>query len=297
MTRARQGLSLVEVLVALPLIALLGVVAVRLLLAVYQQTLQVEGAIGAAREVRHAASVLAAELRVIRPVDLVAWSDTAVEFEGTVGVGITCAWHPGRTQLLLLGADSATRLPDALSTTWNQPPQPGDRVGYWLAGASPTDSLRAAEGTVRAIASSQDCAQSPLIRSRTLATLRLTLLDSIAGNVATGTPVRVTRRTRFSLYRAGDGDWYLGRRTRSAIGWDVVQPVAGPLQSARDRGLELHVHDQQGSLLDSTAAAAATRASIVLRAPRRSGRASPRIVTVDSVFINVAFRADRSGDA
>lgn len=293
MTRARRGNGLLETLVALPLIALLGVVAIRLLLSVHRQVLHADGVIGASRELRHAASVLSAELRVLRARDLVAWNDTVVEFDGTVGVGIVCASGRGAGLLLLVAPSTASRNTDPVAATWNQPPQAGDRVEAWLPGASPADMPTVASATLRAISTGNECERSPLMPDGLAETTRLTLVDTLPGMVVAGAPVRVTRRTRYSLYRASDGDWFLGRRTRGSASWDIVQPVAGPLRSPRDRGLVIRVYDAQGAPVDGASAAQATRVSIELRAPRRSGSAAPRLVTNDSARIDVALRAER----
>ena len=73
--------------------------------------------------------------------------------------------------------------------------------------------------------------------------LRLT-----AGTPANTSAVRVTRRWRYSIYRAADG-WFLGAKEwNSATGrFNTIQPVAGPLVSASQGGLRFHY-------LDSTAA-------------------------------------------
>ncbi|MBL0170251.1 MAG: hypothetical protein IPP90_05870 [Gemmatimonadaceae bacterium] len=296
MSRARAGTGLLEVVVALPLMALLGVVAVQLLLGLHRQIVQADAVMGATRELRHGASVLAAELRPLRPSDLVAWSDTAVEFDGMVGLGIACA-STGRTQVLIVGPDSSSYAPGPLAVIWNQPPQAGDEVELWLAPSQSTSTPRAQASAIRVVTSSRDCAHSPLRSAGIGEAVRIALVDTLPGDAVAGAPIRVTRRTRYSLYRGGDGEWYLGRRTRGPGGWDVVQPVAGPLRSARDRGLVIRVHDANGQAVDSASANAAARVSIEMRAPRRSGRATPRALRVDSVRIDVALRAERGGAA
>ena len=288
-------MGLLEVLVALPLIALLGGVAVQLLLSVQRQVVQADGTLGATRTLRHSAGILAAELRVLQPRDLVLWTPTSVEFDGSVGVGFVCAANRGQPQLLLVGSDSLMSVPDSRATVWNQPPQAGDRVSVWLRRATPTDSLRADSALVRAIGTSTDCARSPLLQGRAGDAIRVTLVAATSDDVATGTPVRITRRTRYLLYRASDNDWYVGRQSRSDRGWDIVQPVAGPLQPPRDRGLVLRVYDAYGVMLADASQAVPARVSIELRAPRRSGRASPRVVTIDSLRVDVALRSVQGG--
>jgi hypothetical protein len=298
---AARGSSLLEILIALPLVALLGIVAVQLLLSVNRTVIRTDGALGATRELRHGASVLSSELRGIRPTDLVAWADTAVEFEATVGTGVTCAISADRMSIDIVASDAdaaadvTSNGADALAATWNQPPQPGDRALVWMAGPTPADSLRGAELTVRTIAAGTACALSRLAGARGAASERVELTAPMPGSLATGTPLRLVRRTRYSLYRASDGDWFLGRRTRGATGWDVIQPVAGPLLSARAFGMVVTVRDTVGALLSDPLAGTAARLGIALRAPRKAGRASTTNILADSTLIEVALRAARGG--
>lgn len=297
----RRGSALIDALVALPLIALLGAVAVQLLLGVHRAVVRTDGALGATRELRHASSVLASELRGLRSRDVVAWSDTAVEFEATVGIGITCAVSADRTSIGVVAADPAAEADvhangaDALAAMWNQPPQPGDRVLAWLAGATPVDSLARVELTVRTFATGTACAGSPLNPAGALHDDRITVTTPVPGTLAIGTPLRLTRRTRYSLYRASDGDWFLGRRTRGPSGWDVIQPVAGPMLPARALGMVITVHDTSGAAIRDDSAGTPARVGIALRAPRKAGRATPATVVTDSVFIEVALRGAHGG--
>jgi hypothetical protein len=143
---------------------------------------------------------------------------------------------------------------DPLAATWNQPPQPGDvACSACLAcpqtrAPSPPGAFATAGGTgLRRIAAARtavECDDAPDVRHR-----------FAAFQVA---PIRVTANP-LPFYRAGDGDWYLGRRTMGPAGWDVAQPVAGPLSSAGDRGLRIVVRD--GAATRSGASAVCRRAS------------------------------------
>ena len=104
-TPTRHGSTLIDILVALPLIALLGILAIQLLLGVHRSVIRTDGALGATRELRHGASVLSSEIRGLRPQDLVAWADTAVEFDATVGMGVACAISADRTSIDVVAAD------------------------------------------------------------------------------------------------------------------------------------------------------------------------------------------------
>lgn len=91
--------------------------------------------------------------------------------------------------------------------------------------------------------------------------------------VALQAPVRVTRRARWSAYRATDG-WQLGvREWNASLGrLDPPQPVAGPLSPATGAapGLALRWLDSLGADLAAGAEASArlARVEVVLRAAR-----------------------------
>ena len=300
-TPTRHGSTLIDILVALPLIALLGILAIQLLLGVHRSVIRTDGALGATRELRHGASVLSSEIRGLRPRDLVAWADTAVEFDATVGMGVACAISADRTSIDVVAADGDAAADvtsagaDALAATWNHPPQPGDQALLWLAGPTPADSMRSSEMTVRSVTAGIACTLSPLAGARGASSERIELAAPIPGTLAIGTPIRLIRRTRYSLYRASDGDWFLGRRTRGPSGWDVIQPVSGPLLPARALGMVVTVRDTSGSPMNDPATSTAARVDIALRAPRKAGRATTAIILTDSAFIEIALRGSRGG--
>ena len=88
-------------------------------------------------------------------------------------------------------------------------------------------------------------------------------------------PLRLLRRARYSHYRASDGKWYIGRRTMGPAGWDIVQPVAGPVDSRASGGFHLVVFDSLGSPIAPGGASPVRRVRLAVSAPRESGRASP----------------------
>lgn len=303
----RRGVSLVELLAALPLLALLTLVSVQLALSAHRHTLRADGAIAASRELRHAATVLASEVRPLRPRDLVAWADTAIEFEGAVGIGVVCAAN-GARHVLSLASDPAIPVGDSAvdlrAAMWMQPPQPGDAVHWFTATTAPLDTITAmrdeASDNVRSVNNGVGCATSPLALSPAGRSVELETTAAWTRLPLIGAPVRVTRRTRYSLYRGTDGDWYLGRRTRSGATWDVVQPVAGPLLSARQSGVRFEVFDRRARSITSAGTTDDTRPArlvILLRAPRRVGRAEWNrnelgpVSAVDSVIVELALRS------
>ncbi|MBP6771912.1 MAG: hypothetical protein KA154_02875 [Gemmatimonadaceae bacterium] len=306
--RQARGVGLLEVLVAIPLLALLGTLAVRLLLGVHQRALADDGALGAVRELRHGTAVLFAELRGVRDGDVIAWSDSTIEIDVTVAAGIVCNADLNGQWIATLGTahggtSSSAPSFDAtiggdIDAMWNAPPQSGDRIDWWEAGPAPDDSLRANTDVVANVSVTNDCATSPLTAAASAAnTTRLQLATPRASRRSVGAPLRLLRRARYSHYRASDGKWYIGRRTMGPAGWDIVQPVAGPVDSRASGGFHLVVFDSLGSPIAPGGASPVRRVRLAVSAPRESGRASPLRSSSDSISVDLALRADREDDA
>lgn len=287
-TRTGRGSALVELLAALPLMALLGVVAVQLSLAAHRSALRVDASTAADRELRQSANVLANEFRRLRARDVRVVLDTAIEFDGTVGIGVVCAFDISRQQLgLAVGTPD-----DAWSLPWAQSPQSGDQVSLWQQRVADTAPQPLA-ATLRATHSAPACAGSPLVPMVGGVSTVLDLQAPLSQLPLVGAPARITRRTRYALYRGSDGDWYLGRRTLGPLGWDVIQPVAGPLLSATQRGLRLTAFDVAGQAIASgDTVTPIARIDVQLHAPRRVGRASVTAGRVDSLTVRAALRGE-----
>lgn len=282
----RRGSSLVELLVALPILAIVGAVAIAVLLAAHKHARLNDTVQGNARELRHGGLVLSTELRPLQGQDLIAWTDTSIEFRSLVGVGIACGTRtPGRHIHVLPTWDT-----DPARTSWITSPQANDRVTAWRTPAGPGSVLREWETTLVAVASSTACASSPLQIDGARA-VRIAVADSAASPIQEGTPVRITRRVRYALYRASDGDWYLGRRSHDGTAWDVVQPVIGPLQSAASHGVSFAVFDStEAPVASGQPGAALVRVRFHAKRVGVSGAASS---AVDSSFTDVALRGRR----
>ena len=142
--------------------------------------------------------------------------------------------------------------------------------------------------TVRAIGWGSACAASPWLADwADQRTVRLTLAAVSPSPIVVGAAVAVRRRTRLSLYRSG-AFWYLGKRSRVANAWDVVQPVAGPFLSAAHHGLSVHLLDGAGALTLAMPNAAAVR--VELRADRSPDGRAP--LKRDTASFDVTLRAE-----
>lgn len=278
--RMRAGSTLVELLAALPIMGIVGTLAILLLLVAQRQARRADESGGAVRELRHASVILGAELRPLRPADLVAWSDTSLEFQSLIATGIACDVRNVNAAINMLPAGEA----DPLDTRTTMPVQDGDQVRAMLASAGVEAAPQPWETVTSSITSTTACAGS-VLRSSPGPGLQLALDAAPPAQFAEGTPVRVTRRTRYQLYRASDGSWYLGRASRGRTAWEGVQPVAGPFTSAAARGARFIVRDSAGNALSAGPSPLAASVHVELRAARRGA-----FTAADSSFVAVALR-------
>ena len=226
-----HGFTLAELVVAL---GIGGVVLGAFALAVAHQ----ERAYGElARRVRARAALreglapLLADLRTISPAagDLKPGhaSDSAVELRTTIGSAVVCE-IAGRT---LTGAlASFVTQPETGDTAWAY--VASDTGQTWMPLPIQAAVVHPAESGLCPFPA-RGASALPGGRARH-AWYALELLDLPPG-LAMGTPLRVTRPARYSLYRAPDSKWYLGRREWSpARGlFETIQPVGGPQRVVR----------------------------------------------------------------
>lgn len=313
--KARTGMTLVELLVALPLLALLSTIAVLLLLDTLRSARRRDADSSAMRELHTGAQALSAELRRLRPADLITWRDTLLEFEALIGTGMVCradapvtstGTSGGRAIIVAAAAprSSSDTPPDPAAATWHDPPQVGDLLRYWgripsTETGSPSalaTALESVDGRISAVSTGTLCTTSPVTPDAASTTFTIPISPPRSLVPALGTPIRIMRRTRYSLYRASDGLWYLGKRALGPAGWDIVQPVAGPLASPQELGLQVDVLDAEQRRLSAPALGAASNSPpqtvrVAMHAPRRTGTIAPVSAILDSLAITVAFRS------
>jgi prepilin-type N-terminal cleavage/methylation domain-containing protein len=223
---SRRGTTLVELLVALVLSAvLLGVASSTLLR--HQRAAHWVGASSAAEsQVRHVARLLSGELALLdaESGDIAAGqaNDSSLELRAVVVSALTC---DSATNVVTLAPAGAVAPP--LSGV-ARAPAPGDSL--WYLG----DSLGWRGRAVVAVARASAACTLP--SATTGATYELTL-DAPIG-ASGGTPLRLTRWERYVVYRASDGRWYVGIRDWSVASARYLssQPVAGPFLRALPTG-------------------------------------------------------------
>ena len=202
-----------------------------------------------AEELSAARAILPLDLRSLSPGggDIRAGEarDSSLEMRSAVANGVICGITAGAVLL------APYRLPGGRSASWSA--QPGDTL--WVLADSDSTwrattiiDVRATRGSCPALISEASGSVFDLVH---LATLRLR--ESLP--LAAGNAIRVTRPIRYSLYRGGDGLWYLGVRSwNSATSqFNGVQPLSGPYAPPSPTGSRVEYFDADGNRVPSGA--------------------------------------------
>jgi hypothetical protein len=252
--------------------------------------------------VRDAMEVLSADVRATSVADTVRLAaDSAIEFFSTIGGSIVCQIVGDE-----VGLPAAHSSGNSL-TVFRTEPDTGDLALFHVDGAGKNERWerhRISGFVPQSLASSCPPA-SRLSRQSDLDAgtkgFIVALATPVGGEVKAGAPVRFVRRERYGLYRASDGDWYLGYRRCNAIGASMcgsVQPVSGPyLAHSRDprvTGLLFEYFDAGGRTLDvASAPLALARVDITARSESGyrlpSGEPFGRRIS-DSATVSLAIR-------
>lgn len=297
----RPGTTLVELTVV---IVLLGLVVGGLLAVVQRQQRFHRGASGVAAarsQVTQAAAILPGELRGMSPTgDAIEALDSALEFHSTIATGVVCERGADWVALVPLRPPGAPALRGELV-----PPEPGDIARILDPDDRNPDGDRWPAIAMRDVTSDAGlCAAGPYIdpvADAGRARLRLTLDAPLPPGVAPGTPLRVTRRVRYSLYRSSDRLWYLGFDEWRDGEWSGVQPVSGPYAGyarGSSAGVRFEYLDAAGDALpEPVPVERIALVRLILRSPpsgSRGGAASPG-TSADSAVVAVALR-NRGGE-
>ena len=256
-----------------------------------------------AREgVRDAMEVLSTDLRGIAAGDTVRlMTDSAIEVFAPIGASVACQVVGG----LEVGLPEAFSSGNTLTAFLVQP-DTGDLALFYREAddnGSHWERHRIRAFTARSLASTCP-ASSGLVRDDDVAAGRqgyhVGLESPLGSAVRPGAPVRFIRRGRYSLYRASDGDWYLGYRRCNAIGASVcgaVQPLSGPYRGYNgDRsatGFLFEYFNARGARLDASSSALdLARVDVTARAESRDRLAigSRSFTPADSATISIAIR-------
>lgn len=219
----RTGATLLELLVALLLTGIVTAALLRSRAASHDAARDAIARGEARRQLRAGVGAVLATLRGASPAggDLLAVTDTALELHVTLGATVWCGATPALpgvpatvTLLAPTGSDFAA---------WLDAPASGDAILVLVRDATEWRWHRAAVAGA-GLPVRSDCAGA-----EGRAASRVPLVAGALLAVPPGSPARLLRRARWSVYRSR-GRHFLGWRDAAAggVGLDVVQPVSGP---------------------------------------------------------------------
>lgn len=275
----RPGATLVELVVALALSAIVLGTATSTVLRQHRTTRVVLGEAASIAQLRAATGALSAELVVLSrgAGDIVPGEarDTSIQLRALVAAGISC---DDAVASATFAADD-DGVPEAL---WGTVPRAGDSL-WWYAGSATAAWRGARIVTSDSVSSACLLTGSPARPARRVA---------VAGvdTIPFGAPLRVTRPARYSFYKGGDGSWQLGLRDWLGDHFGAPQPVAGPfLIRSGDRRSGFRYFGPSGDELSARIAGvdadqvARIRVTVLTTDPAAGGGVKP--VRADSVDV------------
>lgn len=273
----RAGLTLIELVVAVTLTALVGLTTIRMLSRQQRFYAGATAMLDVRSQLRDGADVILSDIRgaaVVR-YGFPTMSDSAVEMYATVGSSVVCSISSGTLLLVPSRLESGVVLSSFLVT-----PDTGDIALVYVHSPSSADSSGWYDARLSSIGSravSTACPPSTGFTSTTDAsagrtTFAVTLAGGTPAAVRRGAPIRFLRRVRYSLYRSGDGSWQLGYRRCSASpphDCSAIQPVSGPYRSystTAASGFALkYFNSSGGDVVDAALSPTVARVEVVFR--------------------------------
>jgi hypothetical protein len=224
--RARPGLMLAELAV---IVTLAGLIAGLVGMTLVRQQRFYSGAseqLQAREDVRDAMELLSSDIRGTSITDTLRLvADSAIELFASIGTSVVCQTIAGAR------VDLPRQSPAPLNalTAFITLPDTGDIAVFHrdsLGGSSEWERHR-----IAGVAAQAGDAACPAVAGSAIG-FQLQLATPLTPQVHAGSPVRFIRRGRYSIYRASDGQWYLGYRRCNATGepstCGVIQPLSGP---------------------------------------------------------------------
>lgn len=250
---ARRAATLIELIIGIAV----AMTVVALAVAHVTRHQRAYGAVASALDLRarlrDGSDILTADLRGSAPVgdSLLLASDTAVEFFSAIGTSTLCTTP---------AANRITLPPDTLPSgrtlsTWVVSPDTGDYALIFADSAPPSVAhwQRARIVSFANVPTPTGCPLSAgLLSAGDVAgagrSYEATFAPTVSVSAHRGAPVRIVRRVRYSVYRGGDGKWYLGYR-RCSGECAAIQPVSGPYESRTGPPLSFRYFTRNGASL------------------------------------------------
>jgi hypothetical protein len=203
---------------------------------------------------------------------------------------------------------NARLMKGARLTVWREQPVVGDQMMIYDDGEEPSEvddvwRTYTISGVAKgAVNSANAClpATGFVTAADTADSWRFTASSALSTTIRQGAPIRFARRTRYSLYQAADGEWYVGFEENVGGAWSAVGPISGPHRAysatAGESGLSFVYYDEAGTELDPTNIANAplvARVDVTVRGRTKNNVEIPgkaREQFVDSLYASVNLR-------
>lgn len=292
----KAGVTLIELAVVLGLVGVVGG-AIGVTLLRQQRFYRGAGELLSARgTVRDALEVLSTDIRGMSVADTVTlMADSAFEFFASIGSATVCQATTG-PEVGLAGSSGSRG--NALTSLLVQPDTGDIGVFFHITtdGAGRWERSRIAGFASRALSSSCAAATAFAVGAADKG-FTASLGATLTLPIREGMPVRFIRRGRYSLYRASDGEWYLGYRRCNAVGppaCGAVQPLSGPYRAYdrdRDRsGLLFEYFDAEGGRVDGSAPMSLALVRITARAGNSQAGGGVEWTAGDSATVAISIR-------
>ncbi|MBL0938682.1 MAG: hypothetical protein IBJ03_07295 [Gemmatimonadaceae bacterium] len=295
----RSGFTLVELIIALCMTAMFGVVVARVMMAQQRYFQRIHELGSVRRELRTALGMLPADLWSLSTVggDIADFSAQSLTVRSTLGASFVCA-RSGSNSIDLPPLGSAR----TTTTSWNSAPVIGDTVRILRSDSSGVSGDYWSAHQITAISTSTAyCASSPYLDASldgAKVRYRFTVVPALPDSVTTGSAVRFTRPARWTLAKVTSGRWYLHRAEFLNGSWGTETPVSGPYMAPSSGGLVMTYFDSLGvSLTQLSERNRIARLEIILRGqgmtlPAAQGAPAGAIDKriIDSLAFTVAVR-------
>jgi prepilin-type N-terminal cleavage/methylation domain-containing protein len=298
--RSRPGFTLAEMLVVMVLLTIVGG-SLMGVLSKQQRFYRGVSDLGDLRsQLRQAEAVMSSDIRGMSSVknDILAMSDSSIDFRYTIGSSIVCTKSPSIVTLPPTTLTNGNTL-----TSWVQQPAVGDSVWIFDEGNNTTASSDDTWQGFRITNFVPTPGACPPPTYTALAdainnSYTMTLDHTMSNTILVGAAMRFVRRAHYSLYRTtNDSLWYLGYTCSACGSGATIQPIAGPFNpftavTTPDlSGLRFTYFDSTGAVTSDPLSVA--RINVVIRGQTRGYLNVPglkRGYYTDSVRTDIAVR-------